>query len=122
MIGKKILLAEDDPFILDIYSNALKAAGYRVEIARDGAAALEKAKTLYPDLLILDIGLPKMDGWQVLRALRSNPANQGVKVIILSNLNPNQYPPDALGLGVSKFFIKIEHTIDDIINAVGEIA
>lgn len=118
---KKILIVEDDPFILDIYVTCFKKEGYHIEVARDGVVALEKARTEYPDVILLDLGLPSMDGWQVLEELRSSPATRNLKVIIISNLNQAPYLTRAANLGVSKFLTKAEHTVDDILKTINEV-
>src|SRR5689334_21602869 len=84
---KNILLVEDDSFIVDIYAKQFKKEGYHVDVALDGAAALEKIKNSKPDLLILDLLLPKIEGWEVLRHVRANPLTKDVKVIVISNLD-----------------------------------
>ncbi|MSU60544.1 MAG: response regulator [Candidatus Staskawiczbacteria bacterium] len=117
---KKILLVEDDEFIADIYANYLKREGYKVDIARDGQVALEKARDNYPDLIILDILLPKMDGWEVLKALRDDPKTENFKVIITSNNNPQSYAEDVTHFKVMEYFLKSETTIEEIVHAVKE--
>src|SRR3989344_4472212 len=118
---KKILLVEDDPFIIDIYSNHLKKAGFGVDIAMDGKMALEKVKTNYPDLLLLDILLPKMDGWEILKEIRSDEKTKNLKVIVISNLNQQEYANDIEQLGVIKYFLKIQSSPDEIVTAIKEI-
>ena len=70
MAGERILVVEDESAIVDIVCRALRRHGYETESAGDGDAALDKAATLRPDLVILDLMLPKMDGWEVCRRLR----------------------------------------------------
>src|SRR3989344_4901690 len=82
---KTILLAEDDPFIMDIYSSQLRREGFKVDIAKDGESALEKIKNSYPDLLVLDINLPKMNGCEILKILKNDPKTKNLKIIVLSN-------------------------------------
>lgn len=118
---KKVLLAEDDPFILDIYSNKLKQAGYQVDIAVDGSMALEKISQNHPDLLMLDINLPKLDGWGVLKNIRGDAMMRNLKVIVISNIDRKDYPADAASLGVLKFFLKVQTTPDEITACVKEI-
>jgi DNA-binding response OmpR family regulator len=118
---KTILLAEDDSFIRDIYGSQLKKAGYKVDIAIDGQMALDKISKGQPDLVVLDLGLPKVDGWEVLRALRTNAATKKLKVIVISNVNPQDYPSNASELGVLKFFLKVESPIDEIVSFIQEI-
>ena len=118
---KKILLVEDDSFILDIYASKFKQEGYSVDIAQDGQVALEKIKNNCPDLLVLDLLVPKLDGWDVLRSVRNDPKTKDLKVIIISNLDQKSYPDDADKLGVIRYFLKIATTPDEIANAIREI-
>ena len=118
---KKLLLVEDDSFIVDIYSSKFKQEGYDVDIAPDGEMALEKLKNNLPDLLILDLVVPKIDGWGVLRSVRNDPKTKDLKVIIISNLDRKSYPDDADKLGVAKYFLKIESTPEEIANQIKEI-
>jgi chemosensory pili system protein ChpA (sensor histidine kinase/response regulator) len=118
---KTILLAEDDSFIVDIYANQLKKAGYQVEIATDGDAVLEKIQNHIPDLLLLDIGLPKKDGWEVMRELRGDPKTENLKVMVISNMNKENYADDIAHFNIIKYFVKIETTVEEIITAVKEL-
>ena len=120
---KTILLAEDDSFIIDIYALGLRKEGYRVDIAKDCEIALEKIKNSYPDLLILDIdfGSEKMDGCKLLKIIRSDPGIKSLKVIVISNLEQKDYPENIDNLGVIKFFLKVQNTPEEIVNAVKKI-
>ena len=118
---KTILLAEDDPFIIDIYSNHFKKEGFEVDIAVDGQMALEKIQNHIPDILLLDIILPKMDGWKLLKELRSNAATKNVKVFVISNLNQQDHADDIVNLGVTKFFLKVETNPEEITTAIREV-
>ncbi|OGZ73044.1 MAG: hypothetical protein A2908_01815 [Candidatus Staskawiczbacteria bacterium RIFCSPLOWO2_01_FULL_38_12b] len=118
---KKILLVEDDPFIVDIYANQFRKEGFLIDTAKDGKMALEKLKNNYPDLLVLDIILPNMDGWELLRTIRSDQSLKNLKVIIVSNLDKQEHLDDIAHLGVIKYFLKIQSTPEDIIKAVKEI-
>ena len=117
---KRILLAEDDPFILEIYSNYLKREGYAVDIAKDGQMALEKIKSAKPDILLLDIDMPKISGWELLKIIRSDASMKDLKVIIISNLSQDDHPDLPSHFGVIKYFVKIQTTVQEIANAVKE--
>src|SRR3989344_5529763 len=110
----KILLAEDEPYLSDIYSTGFKKDGYQVDIAQDGQMALDKIKNDIPDLLVLDIDLLKINGYEVLKILRSEAKTQNLKVIIISNYNQEdffeKYNINNTDLGVIKYFLKIEST------------
>ncbi len=118
---KTILLAEDDPFITDIYSIKLRQEGYKVDIAKDGQMALEKIKNNYPDLLMLDINLPKIDGFGVLKIIRGDPKTKNLKVIVTSNLAQKDFPEDISHFGVIKCFLKIETTPEEIAETIKEV-
>lgn len=118
---KSILLVEDDQFIIDIYSNHFKREGFDVDIAVDGQMALDKIEQRHPDLLILDILLPKLDGWEVLKRIRENPTTKNLKVVVISNLNQRDSAQRAQELGVLKFFLKVETGPEEITNTIKEI-
>src|ERR1700712_4563864 len=84
---KRILIADDEPDILEIIQYNLKSSGYEVFTAKDGDDALQKVKQLKPDLLILDIMMPKKNGMEVCEILRSQPAYRDTLIIFLTALN-----------------------------------
>lgn len=118
---KYILLVEDDPFIIDIYSNTFKREDFSVDVAVDGEMALEKIKNHIPDLVVLDLILPKLAGWDVLRQIRSNPVTEKLKVVVISNLNEKENAQNIASLQVAKYFLKIETTPEEILETVKEI-
>src|SRR4029079_1653405 len=81
----RVLFVEDDALVAQMYRLKLELDGYSVEVAADGVAALEKAKSMQPDIIFLDIRLPKLDGLSVLEKLRADPATEHLPVVILSN-------------------------------------
>lgn len=118
---KKILLVEDDPFLMDIYATKLKEAGFSVEIAEEGDGALSKIKELRPDLVLLDIVLPHLDGWEIIRQIKSNPETKDLKVIILSNLGQKNEVEKGLKLGAEKYLIKAHYTPTEIVAEIKEL-
>lgn len=118
---KKILLVEDDPFILNIYASQFKKNDFAVDIAIDGQMALDKIKNNPPDLLVLDINLPKIKGWDVLRTVRENPLTKDLKVIVVSNLDKRDCVDNVFNLGVIRYFLKVESSPEEIVEAVKEI-
>jgi CheY-like chemotaxis protein len=80
----KILLVEDNEMNRDMLSRRLQRKGYAVVMAYDGEQGLELARSESPDLILMDISLPKMDGWQVTKFLKSNPETKGIPVIALT--------------------------------------
>lgn len=84
--GIKILVIEDDPFLNKVYMNKLSQEGFVVSTAMDGLSGLEKAREQKPSLVVLDVILPKMNGFEVLEELKKDPAVKHIPVIIISNL------------------------------------
>ena len=115
---KKILLAEDDPFIIDIYTTKLKQAGLEVEVVSEGDEVLEKARKQKPDLLLLDIVLPTMNGWEILRAIRQSEDLKELPVVILSNLYQKDEVEKGMKFGVLKYLIKAHYTPSEVIDEV----
>lgn len=120
-IMKKILLVEDDPFLVDIYFSRLKEEGYKVDVAPDGEKALEKIKKTKPDLLVLDIILPKMDGWDLLKRMTKEGQIKKIKVIILSNLGEQKEIKKGLDMGVIKYLVKANYTPSEVVEEIKKI-
>lgn len=80
----RILLVEDNEMNLDMLSRRLRRAGYELVIATDGAQAILKAQTESPDLILMDLGLPVIDGWEATRQLKSDPETQTIPIIALT--------------------------------------
>ncbi len=115
---QNILLVEDDPFLIDIYTTKLEESGFSVEVANDGEVALRKARENKPDLVILDIVLPQIDGWEILRRIKSEPEFKNLKVIILSNLGQKEEVEKGIKLGAAKYLIKAHYTPSQVIKEI----
>lgn len=118
---KYILLVEDDPFLIDIYTTKLKEAGFEIEVAKDGQAALKSLNRKKYDLLILDIVLPHIDGWEILRKIRGQDKLKNLPVIILSNLGQKQEVKKGLDLGATKYLIKAHYKPSEVVKEIKEI-
>jgi DNA-binding response OmpR family regulator len=105
-----VLLVEDDPSVLEMYRLKLELDGYRVNTALDGEEGLKKAGELTPDIIFLDIRLPKMDGLEVLRKLRAQEKTRDIPVIILSNYDEEDLVARGLRLGAHEYLIKARTT------------
>ena len=119
--GKNILLIEDDPFLLDIYTTKLAKSGFRVETAIDGQIGLEKLKEKKFDLLILDIVLPHIDGWQILKEIKKNKKLEDLKIFIFSNLGQKEEVEKGFKMGATKYFIKAHFIPSEIVKEVKEV-
>ena len=106
----RVLLVEDDPEVAQMYRLKLELDGYLVDVASDGVQALRMATDRPPDILFLDIRLPKMDGLGVLEALRSDSRTENLPVVILSNYSERELVERGLKLGALDYLIKSQTT------------
>jgi CheY-like chemotaxis protein len=105
-----VLFVEDDPSVAQMYKLKLELDGYKVEIATDGEMALKMAGSALPDIIFLDIRLPKLDGIGVLEALRADPRTRPLPVVILSNYNEKELVERGAKLGALDHLIKSQTT------------
>ena len=122
---KKILLVEDDPFLIDIYTRKLKKAGFGIVVAENGEEALKLLQQKVFDLVVLDIVLPQVDGWTILREIKElkqkNKSLENLKIIILSNLSQKEEVEKGLKLGASKYLIKAHYTPSQVVEEIKKI-
>lgn len=114
MTGKTILLAEDERSLRRAAEVALTRRGFRVITAVNGEEALQLARLHQPDLILLDLLMPKMTGMQVLDALRADPATHGLRVLILSNSSRELEIAGAEKLGVIDYWIKANVSLQEL--------
>jgi DNA-binding response OmpR family regulator len=119
---KKILLVEDDPFLIDIYQKKLKDSGFKVEVVKDGEKALEILKEKNFDLMLLDIVLPKIDGWKILEEIRDMKKEkkdlEEMKIVIWSNLGEKEDVKKGLSLGAASYLIKANFTPSEVVREI----
>ncbi len=120
VIDKRILIIEDDAAMREILVDRFTAAGFSVVMAEDGKTALDMALELHPDLLVLDILLPKVDGLTILRWLGKDEWGKTVPVIVLSNLSDAVAITKSMKDGVHDFFVKAECEIGDVVQKAKE--
>jgi CheY-like chemotaxis protein len=105
-IMSKILVVDDEKNIRLVVGKSLEKAGYDVDYAVDGVEAVDKANNISPDLILLDLRLPKMNGFLVLEALKSDAATEEIPVIILSALSEEDDVQKAISSGAEDFLVK----------------
>lgn len=115
------MLVEDDNSLREIYQARLMAEGYETVTAKDGEEALALVGQEKPDLIILDVMMPKISGFDTLDILRSTPATKYTKVIIMSALSQAEDKARAEKLGANKYLVKSQVTLEDIVKTVKEI-
>ena len=116
-----ILVVEDEEFLIRALSDNLREEGYDVDVARNGEEALVKVKAKKPNLILLDLLMPKKDGFAVLEDLKKNPDWSLIPVIVLSNLGADHDIKRALQLGANDYFVKAQHPIAEVIEKVKKI-
>ena len=114
----KILLIEDDKFLRELIIQKLGREGYEVAEAPEGEAGLAKVKEEKPDLVLLDLILPGIDGFEVLSRMKKDPAFSSIPVIILSNLGQRDDVQKGIDLGAEDYLIKAHFTPGEIIEKV----
>ncbi len=117
----KIVVAEDDKLISDSLCDALKSQGYEVTAAYDGEAALAKIKEIMPDLALLDIMMPKMDGISVLQGMRSDSATAQIPVIVLTNLGDIDTISKIVRAGAADYLLKSDQSVDNVMQKIKEV-
>jgi len=114
----KVLLIEDDLSLMKIYSNKLKISGFDVSVATTGDEGLRKAQIELPQIILLDLILPGMDGFLVLEELKKNPVTEGVPVMILSNLGQQTDIERGKRLGAVDYLVKSDVSLSDLVAKV----
>jgi len=118
---KQILLIEDDPFLIDIYTTKLNKAGFSIEVATGGKEGLSKIKEKKPNLLLLDIVLPQIDGWEILKEIKADEKLKDLKVVILSNLGQKEEVEKGIVIGATKYLIKAHYTPTQVVKEIKKI-
>jgi CheY-like chemotaxis protein len=114
----KILLVEDDPFFQKFYSMKLKESNFEVAVASDGQQALQSLQTAPPNLMLLDLIMPNLDGFGVLEAMHANPALQKIPVIVFSTLGQEQDIQKAKSLGAVDYVNKSFFDYDNLLRRI----
>jgi DNA-binding response OmpR family regulator len=118
---ENILIIEDDKFLRELISRKIINEGFKMEEAIDGEEGLKKLQEVKPDLILLDLILPGLDGFEVLERIKDNPSTSMIPVLILSNLGQRDEIEKGLKLGAVDFLVKAHFTPEEIVNKVKEI-
>lgn len=114
----KILVVEDEEILLAALQEELKQGGYETMGAIDGEDGLAKVKTFKPDLILLDLVMPKMDGMVMLQKLKDDSETRNVPVVILTNLSDYERISEALSLGAKDYLVKANYSLADLMEKV----
>ncbi|MDD4761862.1 MAG: response regulator [Candidatus Pacebacteria bacterium] len=118
--GKNVLLVEDDAFLNSLMKTKLERSGISVNLVTDGEEALKILETFKPDLILLDLILPKKSGFEVLESIQASPQLNKMPVIILSNLGQESDVSKGRQLGAVEYFVKAKTSIDELVSKVAE--
>lgn len=113
-----VLLVEDEKMLADMYSMKFNMDGFTTHTAYDGEAGLKMAQTVKPDIILLDIIMPKMDGFAVLKALRADPSLARTPIVLLTNLGQDEDMKKGQQLGATGYFVKANHTPAEVVAKV----
>ena len=116
--SKLILIVEDEPPLSEILKDHFENEGFRIIVAKDGEEGLGLALSKKPDMILLDINLPKLNGLDMLKQLRTYEAGKSIPAIALTNLNDTKEVNEALASGVSDFLVKADWSIADVVESV----
>ena len=116
--NKTILIVDDEAFLVRALRERLVKEGFAVNSATDGEDGLGKVFSDRPDIILLDLVMPKMDGITMLKKLRQDPRGKDVPVIVLSNLNNAQSMDQSLASGAQDFLVKVNNSLDDVARIV----
>ena len=121
MSMSKICVIEDDKGLAEIYQTLLTTAGFTVVVANDGAAGLKLVEDTLPDLVLLDLMLPELSGYDVLKGMRTSEWGRDIKVIMLTNISETEAPDGIEQLGFSRYIVKanlVSNKLPDICTEV----
>jgi DNA-binding response OmpR family regulator len=114
----RILIVEDEEFLSKALSDNFEAEGFSVSRAQNGEVALTQIEKQKPDMILLDLLLPRKGGFEVLEELKKNPDWSLIPVVVLSNLGGDEQIKRALEMGADDYFVKSQHPIEEVIEKV----
>lgn len=115
-----VLIVEDEEFLVRALKDNLESEGCAVDTAANGEEAIDRIKKQKPDIILLDLLMPKKDGFYVLEEVKKNPEWKLIPIIVLSNLGGDAEIKRALEMGADDYFVKSQHPIEEVIEKVKE--
>lgn len=120
-MSKKILFVEDDTSLQKTFGTILKDKGYEVISAFDGETGLKMTKEERPDLILLDLILPKIHGFEVLKKLKEEKETQEIPIIVLTNLEDTENVGKALELGATTYLFKTQYGLEEVLEKIKKV-
>ncbi len=118
---KKVLIIEDDEFLQGLEAGKIKKSGYDVIVALTGEEAMQRITEPGIDIILLDLILPKFDGFEILKKIRETESTKNIPVIVFSNLSEEAELKKAQDLGATQFMIKSNFTLDELVDNIKKI-
>ena len=118
---KTILFIEDEPALQKTFGDILKQEGYEMISALDGEEGLRKVKEKKPDLILLDLILPKVCGFDILKQLKADPETEDIPIIVLTNLEGTGDIEKALELGATTYLVKASYSLEEVVEKVKKV-
>jgi len=118
---KKILFIEDESVLQKAFGDVLQQKGYKILSALNGEIGLRMARSEKPDLILLDLILPRLHGFEVLKKLKEDPETKEIPVIVLTNLEKMEDINKAIELGATTYLVKTEYKIEEVIEKIKKI-
>ncbi|MEK7183994.1 MAG: response regulator [Patescibacteria group bacterium] len=120
-MNHKLLLIEDDITLRDLYTARFGIDGFTIDVATDGEAGLAKAKELIPDVILLDLRIPKLSGFEVLRQLKQDDTTKAIPVIVLTALSGDEDRDQVMKLGGAAFLTKSETVPKQVLDEINRV-
>ena len=114
----KVLIVEDDRYISKMYEFKLQLDGMEVQVAENGRIGVEKVKEFKPDIMLLDILMPELDGFEVLKIIKGDPETKDIPVLILSNLGQEDHIQKGMQLGAVGYIVKSQYTPAKVVEKI----
>ena len=118
MSGKKVLIVEDDVFLVKAYEAKLRKDGLELMVVNDGDQAMEAMGSFQPDLVLLDLVMPRKDGFAFLEEIKQHPEYKDVPILVSSNLGQKTDIDRVLAMGVAGYIVKTDLTIDELVDRI----
>lgn len=119
--SKKVLIVDDDEFLLDMYVLKFKESGFLVDVAQNGEEAIKKIRAGTFDVILLDVVMPKLDGFDVLRTIKKESLAHSSKILILTNLGQKEDVDKGMNLGAHGYVIKAHFTPSEVVKKVNSL-
>ncbi len=121
MDNQKILIVDDDDFLIEMYSVKFKESGFDVALAKNGEEALKKTAEIKPAVILLDVVMPKMDGFEVLDSIKKQNISPRSAVVMLTNLGQKEDIEKGFRLGAADYIIKAQFTPSEVVSKIKDL-